>query len=47
LVFSLIIGVIVFAERPDAMTLAGATLIVAAAFYTYLRERRALTTRPA
>ncbi len=47
LVFSLIIGVVVFAERPDTMTLAGATLIVSAAFYTYLRERRALTTRPA
>lgn len=40
LVFSLIIGAVVFAERPDAMTLAGAGLILAAAFFTYLRERR-------
>lgn len=47
LVFSLIIGVAVFAERPDAMTLAGAALIVLAAFYTYLRERRVLAPRPA
>lgn len=43
LVFSLLIGVVFFAERPDTMTLAGAALIVAAAFYTYLRERRILT----
>lgn len=48
LVFSLIIGVVIFAERPDAMTLAGATLIVAAAFYTYLRERSVVrAARPA
>lgn len=39
LVFSLIIGALVFAERPDAPTLAGAGLILGAAFYTYLRER--------
>lgn len=40
LVFSLMIGMAFFAERPDAMTLAGAALILAAAFYTYVRERR-------
>lgn len=40
LVFSLILGALVFAERPDLPTLAGAALILAAAFYTYLRERR-------
>lgn len=39
LIFSLAIGVLFFAERPDLLTLAGAALIVAAAFYTYLRER--------
>ncbi|MCU9848685.1 DMT family transporter [Defluviimonas sp. WL0024] len=44
LVFSLAIGVAVFAERPDAMTLAGAALILAAAFYTYLRERKVART---
>ncbi len=48
LVFSLAIGVAVFGEHPDAMTLSGAALIVAAAFYTYLRERKvALTAVPA
>lgn len=49
LVFSLIIGALVFAERPDATTLAGAGLILGAAFYTYLRERRLsrLRMRPA
>ncbi|MGB7320505.1 MAG: DMT family transporter [Albidovulum sp.] len=40
LIFSLIIGLVVFSERPDAMTLWGASLILTAAFYTYLRERR-------
>ncbi len=40
LVFSLIIGVTVFSERPDALTLTGAGVILAAAFYTYLRERK-------
>ena len=40
LIFSLVIGMAFFAEHPDGMTLAGAGLILAAAFYTYLRERR-------
>lgn len=40
LIFSLIIGVTVFSERPDALTLTGAGVILAAAFYTYLRERK-------
>ena len=40
LVFSLILGVAIFAERPDALTLAGAAVILAAAFYSYRRERR-------
>jgi len=40
LIFSLIIGVVVFREHPDAATLVGATIVLAAAFYTYLRERR-------
>ncbi|MCV2864656.1 DMT family transporter [Albidovulum sediminicola] len=50
LVLSLAIGMVVFAEHPDALTLAGAAVIVGAAFYTYLRERAvsvALTRRPA
>lgn len=41
LVFALILGALVFGERPDAMTLSGATLIVAAGLYTIWREARA------
>lgn len=40
LVFALIIGVVVFGERPDAMTLLGAAIIVASGIYTVLRERK-------
>ncbi len=40
LLFSLIVGVLVFAERPDALTLLGAALIIGTGLYTYLRERR-------
>ena len=48
LVLSLAIAVVVFAEHPDAMTLAGAAVILCAAFYTYLRERKiALTSQAA
>ena len=48
LVLSLAIGVAVFAERPDTLTLVGASIILLAAFYTYLRERKvALTARAA
>lgn len=39
LVFSIIAGVLVFGERPDALTLAGAALIIVTGFYTFLRER--------
>ncbi|MCW1933801.1 DMT family transporter [Pararhodobacter zhoushanensis] len=40
LVFAMIIGVTLFGERPDAMTLAGAGLIVVAGFYTLMRNLR-------
>ena len=40
LVFSLILGMIVFAERPDVWTLAGAGLIISTGMYTFLREAR-------
>ncbi|MFW8636153.1 DMT family transporter [Cribrihabitans pelagius] len=40
LVFSILAGVIVFGERPDALTLAGAALIIGSGLYTFLRERR-------
>ncbi len=40
LVFALALGALVFGERPDAATLAGAALIVGSGIYTILRERR-------
>jgi len=40
LVFALVIGVLVFAERPDAWTLTGAAVIVVSGLYTLMREAR-------
>ncbi len=40
LIVALILAVTVFGERPDAMTLAGAALIVAAGVYSLWRERK-------
>ncbi len=40
LVFAMTLGVLVFAERPDSMTLLGSGIIVLSGFYTVLRERR-------
>ena len=40
LVFALILGVLVFGERPDAMTLLGSIIVVASGLYTLLRARR-------
>ncbi|PIE13855.1 MAG: EamA family transporter [Rhodobacterales bacterium] len=40
LVFSLIVGMVVFQERPDLWTLLGAGLIIATGLYTFLRERK-------
>lgn len=39
LVFALIIGTTVFNERPDHITLLGATLIIGSGLYTFARER--------
>ena len=41
--FSLFIGVFVFKEQPDTLTLIGCGIIIVTGFYTYLREQRALT----
>lgn len=41
LLFSILIGMIVFGERPDLMTLLGAALIIASGLYTVVREQRA------
>ncbi|MEL6548755.1 MAG: DMT family transporter [Pseudomonadota bacterium] len=40
LVFALVIGVIFFSERPDALTLTGAAIVVASGLYTLAREAR-------
>ncbi len=40
LLFSIIAGILVFDERPDAMTLFGAALIIATGIYTVMRERK-------
>lgn len=40
LVFTTGLGMIVFGDRPDGWTLAGAALILVAGLYTFLRERR-------
>jgi drug/metabolite transporter (DMT)-like permease len=39
LIFALAIGILVFGERPDALTLLGGTLIIASGLYTFARER--------
>jgi len=41
LIFALILGVFVFSERPDLMTLMGALLIVVSGGYTLVTNRRA------
>ena len=43
LLFSLVIGVLVFNERPDTLTLVGAAIVIGTGLYTFLRERRALS----
>ncbi|MBV6637074.1 MAG: DMT family transporter [Mameliella sp.] len=40
LVFTTGLGVLIFGDRPDFWTLAGAALILVAGLYTFLRERR-------
>lgn len=40
LLFALIVGAAVFGERPDALTYAGAALIIGSGLYTIARERR-------
>jgi drug/metabolite transporter (DMT)-like permease len=48
LIFAMIIGALVFDERPDVWTLFGAAIIIGAGLYTFARERarqRALSTQ--
>ena len=39
LVFAMVIGIVVFGERPDALMLAGAALIIGSGLYAFARER--------
>ena len=41
LIWSMLLGFLLFAERPDAATWTGAAIIVGAGLYTFRRERRA------
>lgn len=41
LVFAMILGILVFGERPDALTLLGSALVVGAGLYALARGRRA------
>lgn len=47
LVFALILGVLVFGERPDALTLIGSAIVVGAGIYTLLGTRRQVLRRAA
>ena len=40
LLFSILAGMVMFNERPDFMTLAGASLIIGSGMYTFIREHR-------
>ncbi|WP_135505756.1 DMT family transporter [Roseovarius aestuariivivens] len=46
LLFSLLVGIVIFSERPDVLTLLGAALIIATGLYTFLRERRLARAAP-
>ncbi len=46
LVFTMGLGILIFGERPDGLTLLGAAIILCAGLYTFLRERQ-LARRPA
>jgi drug/metabolite transporter (DMT)-like permease len=41
LIWSMLLGFLIFAERPDAFTWTGAAIITGAGLYTFARERRA------
>lgn len=46
LVFGITLGWLVFAERPDRLTLLGAAIVVGSGLYTLIRERRIAAKRP-
>lgn len=46
IVFAMILGAVVFGERPDLWMTVGLVMIVGAGFYTFLRERRLSLSKP-
>ncbi len=44
LVFAMIIGVVIFGERPDILTLIGSAIVVGSGLYTVVRQRRKTVT---
>ena len=42
LIFSLLVGVFIFNESVDMLTLIGSVIIIGSGLYTYLREHRTL-----
>lgn len=46
LLFTMSLGIIVFGERPDALTLTGAAIILSTGLYTFLRERQIARNAP-
>jgi drug/metabolite transporter (DMT)-like permease len=40
LVFALVIGILLFGERPDAWTLIGAAIVIVSGIYVFARERQ-------
>ena len=46
LLFGLIIAVVIFNERPDALTLVGAAIVLASGIYTLMREARVARRAP-
>jgi drug/metabolite transporter (DMT)-like permease len=38
IVFAILLAVIILGERPDSLTLIGASIIVASGLYTFIRE---------
>ncbi len=45
--FELVLGMVILNERPDAMTLIGVAIVIAAGLFTFIREARARRTSQA
>ena len=45
LLFSILIGVLVFDERPDTLTFVGSAIVIGTGLYTFMRERKMLATK--